>query len=66
MSLLQTGHNAKVTYVRMTMEKDVNKLVEGYKKYTGRELKVKITPGAPGTTPSKINLEEHYNIEKYI
>ena len=34
------GSDAKSTYVKMTMRKDVNKLVEGYEKYTGSEVKV--------------------------
>ena len=48
------------------MYKGVKKLVEGYKKYTGIDVKVKKNPGAPGTTISKIDLEEPYNIDKYI
>ena len=31
------GHDEKGTYEKTTIEKDVNKLVEGYKKYTGRD-----------------------------
>ena len=48
------------------MEKDVKKLVEGYKKYTGNDFKVQKFPGAPGTTLSKTDLEEPYNINKYL
>ena len=40
-------------------------LVEGYKKYTGSDLKVQKTPKAPGTTLSKSELEEPDNINKY-
>ena len=39
------------------MDKDVNKLVEGYEKYTGSDLNVQKTPRAPGTNLSKIDLE---------
>ena len=46
----------KGTYAKMTMEKDVKKLVEGYEKYTGSDLKVKKSLGAPGTTLSKSDL----------
>ena len=49
----------------MTMDKDMNNLVEGYKKYTGGDLKVQKTPRAPGTNQSKSDLEEPYNINKY-
>ena len=38
------------------MEKDVNKLVEGYDKYTGSGVKVQKTPVNPGTTLSKSDL----------
>ena len=31
----------------MTMEKDMKKLVEGYKNYTGSVLRAQKTPGAP-------------------
>ena len=48
------------------MYKCVKKLVEGYEKYNGIDVKVKKNPGAPGTTISKIDLEEPYNIDKYI
>ena len=51
-------------YAKMAMEKDVKKLVEGYKKYTGSDLRVKKTPGAPGTTLSKSYLGEPDNINK--
>ena len=49
----------------MTTEKDIKKLVEGYKKYIGSDVKVQKTTGAPGMTLSKTELEEHYNIDKY-
>ena len=38
------------------MEKGVNKLVDGYKYFTGGNLKVKKTPGAPVKTLSNIEL----------
>ena len=59
------GHNAKVKYEKMTMEKDVKKLVEGYKHYAGIDLRVQKTPGYLGTTISKSDLEDPYNINKY-
>ena len=40
------------------MEKDVNKLVDLYDKFTWSDVKVQKTPGAPGTTLSKIKLNE--------
>ena len=52
------GHDAKGSYTKTTMEKDVKKLVEGYDKNTGGEVKVQKTSGAPGTTPKKSDLEE--------
>ena len=48
------------------MEKDAKKIVEGYKKYTGSDLRFQKTPGALGTTLSKSDLEEPDNINKYI
>ena len=48
------------------MEKDVNKLLEVYENYTGGDIKVQKTPGAPGTNVSKSDLDEPYNIYKYI
>ena len=47
------------------MDKDVKKLVEGKKKYTGSDLKVQKTPGALGMTLSKSDLKEPDNINKY-
>ena len=47
-------------------KKYANKLVEGYEKYTGSELKVQKTPGDLGTTISKSDLEETDNINKHI
>ena len=52
------GHDAKGSYTKTTMEKDVKKLVEVYDKNTGGEVKVQKTPDAPGTTPKKSDLEE--------
>ena len=59
------GNNAKGTYVEMTMEKDIKKLVEVYQNYTGSYLRVQKTSAAPGTTLSKSYLEETDNIDKY-
>ena len=58
-------HDTKVTYEKMTMEKDVKKLTEGYKKYMGSDLRVQKTPGALGMTQSKSDLEDPDNINKY-
>ena len=52
-------------YAKMTMEKDVNKLVEWYENFTGSEDKFQKTPGSPSTTISKIELEELKDIDKY-
>ena len=52
-------------YVKMTMEKDVKNLVEGYKKYTGINLRIQKIPGSPGTTLSKSDLEDPDNTDKY-
>ena len=57
--------DTKVTYTKITMDKYVKNLVNGYENYTGSDLKVKKTPGAPGTTLSKSNLEWPYNIDNY-
>ena len=55
----------KSMYAKMTMEKDVKKLVEGNKNYTGSDLRVQKTPGAPGMTISKSDLEEPDDRNKY-
>ena len=49
------GREAKGQYAKITTEKDVKKLAEGYEKYTGSDAKVQKTPGYTGTTQSKIN-----------
>ena len=51
------GCDTKGTNEKITMEKGAKKLVEGYKKYTGRDIKDQKTPGAPCTTLSKSDLE---------
>ena len=38
------GRNARGTYANITVEKDVKNLVEGYKKYTGSDLKSQKIP----------------------
>ena len=43
----------------------MNKLVEGYTKYTGIDVKIKKHSGDLGTTLIKSDLEEHYNIDKF-
>ena len=59
------GLYEKYSYEKTTIEKDVNKLVEGYKKYTGSHVKVQKTPCDTGKNISKSDLEEPYNINKY-
>ena len=59
------GRDAKGLYEKTTTEKDVKKLVEGYDKNTWGEVKVQKTPGTPGTTPSKSELEEPQDISNY-
>ena len=46
------------------MEKDVEKLVEVNEKYTGRDVKVQTTSGAPGMTLSKTEPVEPKYIDK--
>ena len=55
----------KVCMQKMIMNNDVKNFVEGYKNYTGCDLKVQNTPGGPVTTLSKSDLEEPYTINKY-
>ena len=50
----------------MTMEKEAKKLVEGYNKYTGSDVKVQKTTGAHGKTISKSDSDEPHNIDTYI
>ena len=38
------------------MEKDVKKLVDGYDKFIGSDVKFHKTPGGPGTTLNKSDL----------
>ena len=51
------GCNEKCPYDKMTMDKYVDKLVDGYKKFIGSDTRVHKTPGAPGTTLSKSELK---------
>ena len=46
-------HNAIGTYSKITIYKDVNKLVEVYEKYTRSDLKVRKTPGDLGMNISR-------------
>ena len=48
----------------MTTKIDAKKIVEGSKNYSGSDLMIVTTPGAPGTTLSKSDLEEPDNINK--
>ena len=50
-------HDAKGPYAKITMQKDVKKLVDGYDKFTGSDLNVQKTPDSPGTTLIKSQLE---------
>ena len=59
------GCDAKVAYDKMTIEKDVNKLVELYENYTGSDFKVQKTPGDTGTTLSYSDLEKPYDMDNY-
>ena len=47
------------------MEKNVRKLVEGYVKFIGSGVKVQKTPGDPGKTLSKSEIEEPRYIDNY-
>ena len=53
-------------YPKFSTEKNVKKLVEGYGNYTGSNIKIQETSGAPGTTLSKSTLKGTYNIDTYI
>ena len=44
------GHDAKGMYAKITVEKYIKILVDGYKKLTGGDVKDQKTLGAPGTT----------------
>ena len=55
----------KGPYAKITMDKDVKKLVEGYKRFTGCGLNVQKNPGSLGTTLIKNDLEEPDNMNKY-
>ena len=52
-------------YAKMIMDKEVKKLVEGYEKYTGSDVKAPKNSGDLVTNISKSDLEEPYNIDKY-
>ena len=51
------GHGAKGMHAKITMEKDVNKLVYGYEKFTGSDLEVEKPHVAPDTDLSKSDIE---------
>ena len=51
------GHCDKGLYAQITMEKDVNKLVGGYDKFTGSDIKFHKTPGAPSTNLGESKLK---------
>ena len=53
-------------YAKTTTNKYVKKIGEGYANYTGSDLRTHKTPGAPGATLSKSDLEDPDNINKYI
>ena len=50
------GHDKKGPYSKTTMKKDVNIIVMGYDKFTGKDIKVQKTTAAPGSTLSNIKL----------
>ena len=52
------GNDAKGPYAKITMEKDVNKLVNWYDKFTGSDVKIHKTPGDTGTNLCKSELNE--------
>ena len=47
-------HNDEVLHKKMTMEKDIKKLVDGYEKFTGSGVKVQKMSGYLSTNPCKI------------
>ena len=47
------GHDSKGPYAKVTTEKYVNKLVDGYEKFIGSGLKVRKILGDPGMTLNK-------------
>ena len=49
-------HDEKCSYGKMTMEKDVKKLVYGYDKFNGSDVKVNKKSVPPGTTLCKSKL----------
>ena len=46
------------------METDVKKLIDGYNKSTGNDVKLHKTPGSLGMTICKIKLKEPMDIDK--
>ena len=56
----------KGPFAKITMEKEIKKLVESYENFTGSDLRIQNTPRALGTTLSKIDLKDPDNINKYI
>ena len=59
------GHDVKGTYVKMTMEKDVKNLIEGYEKFTVSDLRIQKTPWSLCKSLGKNDLEEPDNINMY-
>ena len=59
------GCDAKGSYAKMGIEKDKRKLVEGYQNYTGSDVWVQRTPGAPGRTLRKSELELSKDMDNY-
>ena len=59
------GHDDKGTYAKMTMNKYVNKLVDGYDTFTGSNVKFQKTPGSPGRSQIKRKLKDPTDIDKY-
>ena len=50
------GQEEKVPYAKMTMDKEINKMVDWYKKFIGSDVKFQKTLGGPGTTLNKSDL----------
>ena len=59
------GNDAKGPYTKITMGKDVNKLVDAYENFTRSDIKVQKTHGAPCKTLSEIRLKDTTYIDKY-
>ena len=59
------GRDAKRSYKKMTMEKDVKNLVEGYENNNEGDIKVQKTLGAPDMNTGKSDLADPQDINNY-